>query len=525
MRRSKITFIKVLCILSLLVLVAVHIALRGKEDAGRAAGEGGGEESQVGIDALMKELDAHTPRKYGEDMTEKLENGEAGESLAGARMHGLPNISQEELRQDEKEDISIEDILKNIYEANYNQVLRNEERFGPISNSTIVIVIQVHNRLVYLRQLIESLRIARDIDKTLLVFSHDVWDVAINRLVRSIDFARLVQIFYPFSLQTHPHSFPGESPKDCPRDAKPDRAKVLGCTNAHWPDIHGHYREAKFTQTKHHWWWKTNQVFHRVEVLVNFNGTVLFLEEDHFVSEDFLYVLNLMQEQAAAAMPDNKVDILCLGTYLRKFNPKASQKQPGLGAPAWPHIGGLLHPGPMARKLHWAPNFLTSLLSVFHKGRRVFEGPEFSANQKVEVTQWVSSKHNMGMAFNRDLWSKISACSKQFCQYDDYNWDWSLQHVSLHCLAQKLQVMLVKGPRVFHIGECGVHHKKADCDSNVVIQKVKTILKTAKNYLFPPRLSVMRSVLKKKLKLKKGNGGWGDRRDHALCLNMTIASG
>ena len=34
------------------------------------------------------------------------------------------------------------------------------------------------------RQLIESLRIARDIDKTLLVFSHDVWDVAINRLVR-----------------------------------------------------------------------------------------------------------------------------------------------------------------------------------------------------------------------------------------------------------------------------------------------------------------------------------------------------
>ena len=27
--------------------------------------------------------------------------------------------------------------------------------------------------------------------------------------LRSIKFARLVQIFYPFSLQTHPHSFPG----------------------------------------------------------------------------------------------------------------------------------------------------------------------------------------------------------------------------------------------------------------------------------------------------------------------------
>ena len=37
-----------------------------------------------------------------------------------------------------------------------------------------------------------------------------------------------------------------------------------------------------------------------------FLGTVLFLEEDHFVSEDFLYVLNLMHQQALA-MPENKV--------------------------------------------------------------------------------------------------------------------------------------------------------------------------------------------------------------------------
>jgi len=222
MRRSRITFIKVLCVLLLLALVVVHTVLRGGGDDGSAAEEG----SQEGIDALMKELDAHTPRKDGEETLGVEKNSGAEESLAGERMHGLPNVSQEELRE-EQHDISIGDILKNIYEANYNQVLRNEDQFGQITNSTIVIVIQVHNRLVYLRQLIESLRIARDIENTLLVFSHDVWDASINRLVRSIKFARLVQIFYPFSLQTHPHSFPGESPKDCPRDAKPDRAKVL----------------------------------------------------------------------------------------------------------------------------------------------------------------------------------------------------------------------------------------------------------------------------------------------------------
>jgi len=35
---------------------------------------------------------------------------------------------------------------------------------------------------------------------------------------------------------------------------------------------------------------------------------------------------------------------------------------------------------------------------------------------KVEVTQWISSKHNMGMAINRELWDKFLQCSSHFCQ-------------------------------------------------------------------------------------------------------------
>ena len=72
---------------------------------------------------------------------------------------------------------------------------------------------------------------------------------------------------------------------------------------------------------------------------------------------------------------------------------------------------------------------------------------------QVELTQWLSSKHNMGMAFTRDVWQKIHSCATVFCQFDDYNWDWSLFHVSMTCLKAKLSVMLIKGPRVFHIGE------------------------------------------------------------------------
>ena len=82
---------------------------------------------------------------------------------------------------------------------------------------------QVHNRLAYLRQLVTSLSLVRGIEKTLLVFSHDYWDEAINALVASVDFAMAVQIFYPFSVQTHPREFPGTAEGDCPSRAKKDQ--------------------------------------------------------------------------------------------------------------------------------------------------------------------------------------------------------------------------------------------------------------------------------------------------------------
>ena len=43
-----------------------------------------------------------------------------------------------------------------------------------------------------------------------------------------------------------------------------------------------------------------------------------------------------------------------------------------------------------------------------------------------------------------------------FCRFDDYNWDWSLQHISVSCLPERLRVMLLKAPRIYHIGEWSV---------------------------------------------------------------------
>ena len=50
-----------------------------------------------------------------------------------------------------QQSINISEILANIDELNKEQVIRNEDVFGPVTNETVIIVIQVHNRITYLR--------------------------------------------------------------------------------------------------------------------------------------------------------------------------------------------------------------------------------------------------------------------------------------------------------------------------------------------------------------------------------------
>ncbi|XP_049529469.1 alpha-1,6-mannosyl-glycoprotein 2-beta-N-acetylglucosaminyltransferase isoform X1 [Anopheles darlingi] len=456
---------------------------------------------------------------------------------------------------------NISEILRMIHRYNELQTVLNEDIYGPLQNDSVIIVVQVHKRITYLRHLIVSLAQARDISRTLLVFSHDYYDDDINDLVQSIDFCKVMQIFYPFSIQTHPNEFPGSDPDDCPRDIKKEQALLRKCNNALHPDLYGHYREAKFTQTKHHWWWKANRVFDQLEVTKYHTGMVVFLEEDHYVAEDFLHILELMFRKSQELCP--KCNILSLGTYLKTFNyytynKKHQQQQKLLQQQRQ------LQQQQQQRQLQQQQKLQQQLFQKQQRQQQQQQQQQqqhqhhqqhkledqasqqtqvtteksasqsqwgyqvlptlYSIYQKVEVTPWVSSKHNMGMAFNRTTWYEVVRCARHFCEYDDYNWDWSLQHVSQQCLKEKLHVMVVKGPRVFHIGECGVHHKKSNCESNEVISKVQQVLKVARSsqQLFPRSISLTQTSVIKKTNLRKGNGGWGDQRDHLLCLNITF---
>lgn len=156
----------------------------------------------------------------------------------------------------------------------------NNRYLGPVNNRTYVIVIQCHSNVYYLRTLLEALKKAVFINSAFLIFSHDHYSYQINKLIKTINFAKYIQIFYPYSLQLHPNVFPGSEPKSC----------VHG-----FPCNLGHHRDPEAAQSKHHWWWQANQIFDHLHVLQNFSDPILFLEEDNYVTEDVLVVYKLLQ--------------------------------------------------------------------------------------------------------------------------------------------------------------------------------------------------------------------------------------
>lgn len=86
------------------------------------------------------------------------------------------------------------EMQRAIRHYNELQMVLNEDQFGPLENDSVIIVVQVHTRITYLRHLIVSLAQARNIESTLLIFSHDFYDEDINDLVQSIDFCKVMQV-------------------------------------------------------------------------------------------------------------------------------------------------------------------------------------------------------------------------------------------------------------------------------------------------------------------------------------------
>uniref|UniRef100_A0A0N5C5S0 Alpha-1,6-mannosyl-glycoprotein 2-beta-N-acetylglucosaminyltransferase n=1 Tax=Strongyloides papillosus TaxID=174720 RepID=A0A0N5C5S0_STREA len=342
---------------------------------------------------------------------------------------------------------------------NDNYEMLNKKKF---ENKEIlyVILVQVHDRLEYLQILINSLENVKGIENCLIIFSHDVYKAEIDRPIKNITFGRVLQIYFPFNLQLFPTIFPGLSEDDCPPSMAKTEAYRVNCSSRDQFDTYGHYRDPKLSQIKHHWWWKLNFAFEKIFKKLKITGKIILIEEDHYVMPDMIHVLDLVTKEKEKLC--KSCNIVVLGSY--KYNNRT-----------------------------YVENI-----------------------NKINVMDWYSSMHNMGMVIDNNLWNNITKCSELFCTYDDYNWDWTLLQVSLNCMVSRMRTLLVTSPRILHIGDCGTH--KHDCQSQKSLKIAKDLLEYSKNKLFPNEMSIKEEI-KKSPKASRPNGGWNDLRDRHLCLH------
>ena len=112
----------------------------------------------------------------------------------------VPKTTERQIRKEtEKPEENIRDKALSI---NRMERVLNEDRFPNhlTSPEAIILVVQVHNRANYFKYLIESLKAIRDVDRVLVIISHDLYSEEMNSLVRSIDFCRASIYKLPSSL-------------------------------------------------------------------------------------------------------------------------------------------------------------------------------------------------------------------------------------------------------------------------------------------------------------------------------------
>ena len=67
-----------------------------------------------------------------------------------------------------------------------------------------------------------------------------------------------------------------------------------------------------------------------------------------------------------------------------------------------------------------------------------YDTPTRGSEALAHSVSWDPTKHNQGMGFNRTFWERLKGCSQMFCDYDDYNWDWTLLRLSANkCFDKK----------------------------------------------------------------------------------------
>ena len=83
-----------------------------------------------------------------------------------------------------------------IIELNERQLVYNNDKFKKRAEEFVVIVVQVHKRIEYFKELLDSLQRSKGIENAILVISHDVYADSVNELIRKITFCQVNKFFH-----------------------------------------------------------------------------------------------------------------------------------------------------------------------------------------------------------------------------------------------------------------------------------------------------------------------------------------
>ncbi|KAL3939557.1 MAG: hypothetical protein SGBAC_005744 [Bacillariaceae sp.] len=131
--------------------------------------------------------------------------------------------------------------------------------------------------------------------------------------------------------------------------------------------------------------------------------------------------------------------------------------------------------------------------------------------------RWTTKRFVSGpMTIGRRMFDRLKLSSNKYCEFDDYNWDWSIVHLMGNGLLP-YKTLVPNEPQVLHIGIDGGLH---DHHENLELEEAMT------NGLQPfhVKLSVDPSEVGRFMDFPKahdqGYGGWGHPADHEHCKKL-----
>ncbi|KAJ2952310.1 hypothetical protein O0L34_g4594 [Tuta absoluta] len=377
-------------------------------------------------------------------------------------------------------DLNVSGIKQLIHKYNTNETILNKSSFDcSVQWDKVILVVMVKELTQAFKFLLASLSQVREIESVFLIFSHSFYDENLNELIRGVNFCRVQQIFYPYSLQVNPKTFPGFEPNDCPYDMSITAALKKNCTGANTPDAQGYYRHPEKTETKHHWWWTANKVFEDLKFSKTDDAFVVFLESNLYLLEDFLHSVKYM---SGAMRSITKSDFISLSSP--------------------------------------TPENFQSL-----------EKSEQSCHLEVQFYNPVH--HSSVLGFDLMTWNQIVGNYDLFCDVDEYSWSKSIYHISKRIVSRekyRFKVLSSVLPRAYTLGnEVGILERVTRIEVFAKAFEVVKMQDKISDFLFPWEYAFYYEIDREKKREEVEDfkedilgGGWSDPRDKKLCFNMTL---